>query len=102
MPNPDYVITKVRYDDDHSRITKLRRGTYNSTTNNIGTRSTVSRRKVVDSIEANNQHYTVPPDGSGGYEWGDNIEVFSLGGEKFIRTDGSNIKSDDLGNLPEF
>lgn len=102
MPNPDYVITQVSYDGDHSRITHVKRAEYDQDNNSFGSRSNVSRQNVVDSIEDGNQHYTVPPDGDGGYTWGDEVEIIRIDKEKFLRTDGNDVKEDNLGNLPEF
>lgn len=103
MPNPDYVVTKVRYDNDHTRITHVKRGTYDNESNKISNpRSEVTRETVVASIENNNQHYTVPPDGEGGFVWGDEVEVFKINRTKFIRTDGNRVEGDNLENLPEY
>lgn len=102
MPNPDYVITEVRYDNDQSRITHVKRAEYNNDTNKFGSTSQTTRQTVVNSIEAGEQHYTVPPKSGGGYTWGDEVGVITLDGEKFIRTDGNDIKEDNLGDLPEY
>lgn len=102
MPNPEFVITKVRYDNDHSRITQVKRAEYDPDQNEFGSRSDQSRQTVVSSIEAGKQHYTVPPDGNGGYTWGANVEVIPINGEKFIRTDGNSVEGDNLENLPEY
>lgn len=101
MPNPDYVITKVTYDNDHSRITHVKRGKYDSSSNEIKARSSVSRQKIVNSIESGNEHYTAPKK-DGGYTWGDEVEVFPIDGEKFIRTDGNKVEGDNLENLPKY
>ena len=102
MPNPDYVITKVSYDSDHSRITDVKRGRYDNSETEFSTPSKTSRQSVVDSIESGDDYYTVPPDGDGEYTWGDSVEVIPIDGEKFIRTDGNRVKQDNLGSLPEF
>ena len=102
VPNPDYVIAKVRYDDDHSRITHVRRGSYDNDENVISPRSTQSRQTIVSSLNSGDDYYTVPPDGDGGFTWGDEVEVITIDGEDFIRTDGNEVKGDNLENLPEF
>ena len=102
MPNPDYVLTKVRYDADHSRITHVKRAEYDSNANQFGTTSDQPRQTIVRSIEGGKEYYTVPPKRDGGYTWGDSVEVFSIDGEKFIRTDGNRVKEDNLENLPEY
>lgn len=102
MPNPDYVITKVTYDSDHRRITHVKRAEYDNSENTFGSRTEKSRQTVVNSIENGYVYYTVPPDGDGGYTWGDKVEVVEVNGEKFIRTDGNNIEEDNLGELPEY
>lgn len=102
MPNPDYVITAVRYDDDHSRITHVKRGAYDNEENHFSTPVKTDRETVVESIEDEEQHYTVVENDEGTYDWGDEVEVMEVGGEKFIRTDGNNEDSDNLGGLPEF
>ncbi|MFD1570843.1 DUF3892 domain-containing protein [Halorubrum laminariae] len=102
MPNPDYVITKVSYDNDHSRITHVKRAEYDNSENKFGSRTEKSRQVVVESIESGFEYYTVPPDGDGGYTWGDSVEVIPIDGEKFIRTDGNKVEEDNLGELPEY
>lgn len=103
MPNPDYVITKVRYDDDHSRITDVKRGDWDNEDGKFTNVTTTPRGTVVSSIEDDNQHYTVPPKDDGdGYKWGDEVGVMEIDGEKFIRTDGNEVANDNLGGLPEF
>jgi len=102
MPNPDYVITKVSYDNDHSRITHVKRAEYDNSENTFGSRTEKSRQAVVESIESGFEYYTVLPDGDGGYTWGDSVEVIPIDGEKFIRTDGNEVEEDNLGELPEY
>lgn len=102
MPNPDYVITKVSYDNDHSRITHVKRSVYDNSENSFGSSTEKSRQTVIKSIESGDEYYTVPPNGSGGYQWGDSIEVIPIKGEKFLRTDGNEVEEDNLGELPEF
>ena len=101
MPNPDYVITKVRYDDDHSRITHVMRASYANNENKFGSTSRKSRQTIVDSINSGDVYYTVPPNGDG-YTWGDEVDVVEVDGEEFIRTDGNEVKGDNLESLPEF
>lgn len=102
MPNPDYVITKVSYDNDHSRITHVKQAEYDNSENTFESPTEKTRQTVVDSIESGDEYYTVPPDGDGGYTWGDSVEVIPIDGEKFIRTDGNNVKEDNLGEPPEY
>ena len=102
MPNPDYVITEVSYDNDHSRITHVKRVVYDDSENTFGSESVTSRQTVVSSIESGDEYYTVPTDGNGGYTWGDSVDVVNINGEKFIRTDGNRVRGDNLGELPEF
>ncbi|WP_158093589.1 DUF3892 domain-containing protein [Halorubrum sp. SD683] len=102
MPNPDYVITKVSYDSDHSRITHVRRAEYDNSENSFGPTTEKSRQTVVDSTESGYEYYTVPPKGDGGYTWGDSVEVIPIDGEKFIRTDGNEVEGDNLEELPEY
>lgn len=78
------------------------RGTYDNDDNVIGPRSETPRQTVVTDIEGGAQHYTCPPDGEGGYTWGDEVEVIIVNGTKFIRTDGNEVEGDNLGKLPEF
>ena len=102
MPNPDYVITTVRYDNEDTRIKQVKRAEYDPEENKFGSRSEKSRQSVVSSIESGNEYYTVPPDGDGGYTWGDKVDVMQVNGEKFIRTDGNKVEGDNLENLPAF
>ena len=60
------------------------------------------REEVVKSIEAGNDWYTCKKKEKNIYTRGEKIHVLPIDDEKFIRTDRNNIKSDNLGELPDF
>lgn len=88
----DYVITKVRYNRDESRIDEL-------LVNDEGTTTTrVEQRATVISKIPGKTYRTQPP--SGGL--GANVQVVDVNGAKFLRTDANKTAKDNLGNLPKF
>ena len=95
----DYVITHVRYDNDHSRISIVRRCP--DLGDKIGGESTKTRDDIISSINNGKSHITVYKK-ENKWKKGDDVIVYKLDGTYFIRTDGNMKKEDNLGNLPEF
>ena len=95
----DYLIVRVRYDNDHSRIVKVK--CLPDLGDDTGDPIFRSRDKVIQTIEDGVTYITV-------YEkdqkWskGANVGVITVEGTEFIRTDGNQTKADNLGKLPEF
>ena len=95
----DFVITHVSYDEDNMRIVKVKRRTDNG--KELIDPEIKNRSVIVDSI---NKRYTYITARYVNGEWqrGDTIIAYFLDGEYFIRTDGNETKSDNLGELPTF
>lgn len=60
------------------------------------------RIRVVESIAQGNNWYTCEKAEENKWERKAEIHVIEIDGEKFIRTDRNDIKSDNLGELPDF
>lgn len=100
MPWRDYAITHVRYDDDETRIVEVRRWKVEEQLTN---RETVSRKKVVRDIDYRGVEYnTAIQTDEGTWTPGDDVHVYEIDGEKFIRTEPSDTPEDNLGGLPTF
>ena len=96
----DYAITHVRYDNDHSRISLVKRRP--DLGNDLGDKSIKTRDNIISSINNGKSHITVYKNKDNRWEKGDDVIVYKLDGTYFIRTDGNKKKEDNLGNLPEF
>lgn len=95
----DYVITHVKYNDDHSRISIVKRRA--DLGGNLGEPSIKTRTEIVNSINNGNSHVTAYYKNDK-WQKGDDVIAYELDGTYFIRTDGNRKKEDNLGDLPEF
>ncbi|MBD3285585.1 DUF3892 domain-containing protein [candidate division WOR-3 bacterium] len=98
----DYLISAVRYDENHERIVKVRYCLHQED----GIRATeyeISRSTVVSRIENGYTFITVFLDKDEKvWRKGSEVHIITVDGEKFIRTDTNAKKADNLENLPEF
>jgi hypothetical protein len=95
----DYLISKVRYNEQHTRIIKVIQHLDNDAS--VGGGTEVTRLDVVDNLKKGKTYCTIYWNNT---QWskGDNVIPYKKDGEYFIRTDGNKIEQDNLGNLPEF
>lgn len=97
----DYLISAVQYNHIAGRITKVMLHPDNGET--VGVGSEVRREAVVNALESGTTVITITWN-TLNKTWtrGARVEIMSVGGEKFIRTDRDATKSDNLGQLPTF
>jgi hypothetical protein len=95
----DYLISAVQYNYAGTHIAKVRRHPDNGDT--IGNSTDVLRSSVVSQLEAGTTFATITKDGT---KWilGASVEVITVEGEKYIRTDRDKTRKDNLGELPRF
>jgi len=96
----DWLISAVRYDDDHSRIVKVKAHPDND--ESVGTAEEQTRGTVVARIESGKTYCTIVKTQDGKWRKGEDVRVITIDGEKFIRTDANRTRKDNLGSLPEF
>jgi len=99
VKSADYFISKVSYNQNHTRITNVIQHLV-SDGNTLADGTVVTRAIVVSNL-ATLKYMTVVKT-SGGWKLGDNVIRYFIDNEYFIRTDGNETKSDNLGELPEF
>lgn len=95
----DYLISAVQYDYAGTHIAKVRRHPDNG--DSVGNSTEVLRSSVVSQLEAGTTFSTITMVGT---QWilGASVEVITVGGEKYIRTDRDKTTKDNLGDLPRF
>ena len=91
----DYLISAVRYNDDHTRIVQVKQHVDNDKT--VGQGEIVSRQTVIDNIESGKTYMTIR-----GGKQGEHVQIKTKGSEKFITTNPNETTKDNLGELPEF
>ena len=96
----DKLISEVKYDDDHSRIIECK--VHEDKTDKVGPSFKEARETVAKNLESMTYYTIFKKAGSEEWSKGDNVIRFSIDNEVFIRTDGNKVKSDNLGNLPEY
>ena len=95
----EYWVTHKRMDEEKTRIIKVKAMLM---TNGLLHPEEYSRECVVERIENGNKWYTCKHKEGKTWIKGAEIHVIEIGKEKFIRMDRNNIKSDNLGELPDF
>lgn len=88
-----YYIDKVHYENDVIAEVKYTDLLYSDATNSA------TKQTIISWINAGHQFKTKYINRNGVWTEGDNIIVVD---NRYIRTDGSNIKCDNLGNLPRY
>ena len=96
----DYLISAVRYDDDHTHITHLKRHADDGET--VGKGESIKRLSIVTSIDSGNTYCTITKSSNDKWQKGDDIHIFKVNKEKYLRTDGNSNTGDNLGSLPEY
>jgi len=96
----DYLISAVQYNTGHTHIVKVIQ--HVDSDDKFGDGYEATRSTVVSNL-ATKTYMTIRKNKTTSkWEKGDNVIRYSLVGEYFIRTDGNETKSDNLGELPEF
>lgn len=95
----DYLISKVRYDENHNYITDL--FIHEDSDDNAEAGKAYPRQSVVNAILKGTSFNTIYQETS---KWknGAKIEVVVIDNKNYLRTDSNKIKKDNLGELPEF
>ena len=96
----DYCISAVRYNKEKTHIEKVKVHVDNG--DSIGVGNTWERKSVVDSIEKKYTFVTITKNSKNKWNKGDDVSIIIINKVKYIRTDGNNKESDNLGSLPEF
>jgi len=102
MPRPDYVITKVGYDEDHAYIQKAKRWEYDPNEGEVRNAEEVDRDELIEAVENDGEHYTAPRDGEGNLRWGQLVEVMEISEHRYVRSDSNPVRQDNLGDIEEY
>lgn len=96
----DVYVSQVKYDDTGNHIEWFR--IHLPFSGNIGpVVNDVSRGEMINLIENENKIIaTAIRDEMGKYSPGRTVHLFELDSLKFLRTDGNQTRSDNLGDLP--
>ena len=94
----DYVITAVRYDDNSIEEVRV----YEDDGDQLINRDTESRIKVITGLNIGQEYCTAYKNSNGEWSKGDDVGTVDVDGTTYLRTDGNNIASDNLGELPVF
>lgn len=99
MPDwPNYVITAVKYDGTKIDSVRRRRSVDGTLSDPIE----IPRRAVAQDLEYGVEYCTAIRNADDEWERGDDVEVYELNDELFIKTEEGNRSADNLEGLPEF
>lgn len=96
----DFVIMSVKHAANAGSIESV--GASPDLGDIFGPRATWTKDLVIKAIERGFSFRTAPRGADGKVSKGALIEVVTVHGEKFLRTDRNAVKADNLGALPEF
>jgi len=96
----DYLISAVRYNSAGTHIDKVQ--VHEDKGEKVGPPSTWERTKVVSSLEANYTFMTITESSNSEWQRGAEVDIVTINGTKYIRTDADATEEDNLGALPRF
>lgn len=96
----DFCITRVKYGRDRAAIVEVEAKP--DLGESLGTPQRFSRRAVVEAILLRRASWVTAPVRDGKHVRGADVDVVEIHGQHFLRTDRNAIKSDNLGQLPEY
>ncbi len=95
----DYLICAVKYNEDRSLITEMKR--LEDKEDGVDEETVVTRATVADNVKKGKKYITVFSSGSN-WQQGNKIRTFISDGNYYIRSDENKVSRDNLGTLPEF
>lgn len=96
----NYGISAVRYNSKGTHIDQVQYHADNGDT--IGSSNVCSREQVISALERGYTFVTILKDSAGNWTKGSKVEIVTVHGTKYIRTDRNSTASDNLGSLPRF
>ena len=94
-----YLVSHKRMNQEETRIERVM--AMMVTVNGLSLPLPYDRKDIIQGIQKGDNWYTCSQKDESWIITAE-IHVVEVDGEYFIRTDGNNIKSDNLGELPEF
>ncbi len=98
----DYLISKVRYNEADTHIINVL--VHPDQGDSVGTGIQETRQQVVDLLAGGTTFATIykKTDHSSKWTRGAEVQIVTVDGIKYIRTDADQTKRDNLGSLPRF
>jgi hypothetical protein len=101
----NFWISEIKYDSTHSHIEEVKVSRFNKTYDNfsgINDGLWRTRDNIVKNIQNKKEEfYTIYFDESEKkYKPGKFVNIFSIGGNDYLKTEKNNIQKDNLGDLP--
>lgn len=96
----DYLISKVRYNDNHTHITDVYVHLDNGDT--VGAGNSEKRQWVISKIDLGYTFYTIFKDDNGKWSKGQKVIKDRVNGVDYITTRPNGTSKDNLENLPEY
>ena len=95
----DYCITAVRYHEPRTAILEVE--IRPDTGTQLGATQRVSRAAVVNAIRTGTTFVTAYMR-NGQWFRGEDVRIFQIHGEEYLRTDRDYTRADNLGSLPQY
>lgn len=95
----DYLISGVRYDKNHEYIVVVEVRPDEDT--KVGNPTQCERKEIVAHLKKRVTYITIYKDKEGKWSKGATVDIITVNGKEFIRTDKNQTPKDNLENLPE-
>ena len=97
----DYLISKVKYNSDHTHIIKVL--THVDKGDKVGQPGKEENREtVIANLKKGYTYCTITKGAGGNWDKGQMVRKIIVKGKEYIRTDSNETEKDNLGELPEF
>ena len=96
----DFLISKVRYNDEHTHIIKVI--SHKNTEKGFEKGFEETREKVISKLKDEKIYFTIYKKPNGKWKKGEKVHIIKIKNKEYIRTDNNKTEKDNLGNLPEF
>lgn len=96
----DYLISAVRYNEDHTKIEKVRQ--HEDKNGAVGEPLEVGRAEVASNIKNGKKYVTIYSGPKDTWRLGKKVNAFRVDSEFCIRVDKNKVNLDNLGDIVEF
>ena len=93
----DYLISCCNYEDNH--IEKV--GVREHSNGGVGPANIQTRTWVLGRMDAGYSFCTITKDSSGEWRKGALVNIVTVNGKRYLRTDANRTEKDNLGELPK-
>jgi hypothetical protein len=96
----DYLISAVRYNQEHTHIIQLK--AHEDQGDKVGPGKIYERQTIVNAIRGGTTFVTIYKNKEGTWSKGEDVIIINVNGVDYLKTEDNGKEEDNLENLPEF